>query len=74
MRRGAALSFENAMKTEFRIVSRICEGHDFYEGVRATIIDKDCAPRWRPAALEGVTPAMIEAHFAPLGSAELEAP
>src|SRR5688500_2167193 len=61
MRRGAALSFEDAMKTEFRIVSRICEGHDFYEGVRATIIDKDGAPRWRPAALEGVTPAMIEA-------------
>jgi enoyl-CoA hydratase len=74
MRRGAALSFEEAMKTEFRIVSRICEGHDFYEGVRATIIDKDGAPRWRPATLEGVTPAMIEAHFAPLGSAELEAP
>ncbi len=74
MRRGAALSFEEAMKTEFRIVSRICEGHDFYEGVRATIIDKDGAPRWRPATLEGVTPAMIEAHFAPLGSTELEAP
>jgi enoyl-CoA hydratase len=73
MRRGSALSFEDAMKTEFRIVSRICEGHDFYEGVRATIIDKDGAPRWRPATLDGVTPAMIEAHFSPLGSAELEA-
>jgi enoyl-CoA hydratase len=73
MRRGFALSFEDAMKTEFRIVSRICEGHDFYEGVRATIIDKDAAPRWQPATLEGVTPAMVEAHFAPLDSAELEA-
>ena len=74
MRRGPALSFEEAMRTEFRIVSRICEGHDFYEGVRAVIIDKDGAPRWRPASLDEVSPAAVEAHFAPLGGAELEAP
>ena len=35
MRRGADLDFEDAMRTEFRIVSRIVDGHDFYEGVRA---------------------------------------
>ena len=35
MRRGGALDFEEAMRTEFRIVSRIVDGHDFYEGVRA---------------------------------------
>ena len=38
------------MRAEFRIVSRIIEGHDFYEGVRAVIVDKDNAPRWQPAA------------------------
>ena len=47
---GAGLSFEEAMRVEFRIVSRICRGHDFYEGVRAAIIDKDNRPRWRPGA------------------------
>ena len=74
MRRGATLSFEEALRTEFRIVSRICRGHDFYEGVRAVIIDKDGAPRWQPASLADVTPAAIEAYFADLGPAELQAP
>ena len=40
------------MKTEFRIVSRLCEGHDFYEGVRAVIVDKDGRPRWDPPSLD----------------------
>lgn len=66
MRRGRALSFEEAMRTEFRIVSRIAAGHDFPEGVRAAIIDKDGAPRWRPASVEDVDPADIQNHFAPL--------
>ena len=55
------------MATEFRIVSRVIHGHDFYEGVRAVIVDKDNAPRWRPAALAEVSDAEIARHFAPLG-------
>ncbi|WP_376988056.1 enoyl-CoA hydratase/isomerase family protein [Bosea sp. R86505] len=71
MRRGAGLDFAEAMRTEFRIVSRIAHGHDFYEGVRAVVIDKDHAPHWRPASLDDVDPAAIAAYFAPLGAAEL---
>jgi enoyl-CoA hydratase len=66
VRRGAHWSFSACMHAEFRIVSRIVYGHDFYEGVRATIIDKDNAPRWRPADLAGVDDAAVENHFAPL--------
>ena len=56
------------MQAEFRIVSRIVYGHDFYEGVRAVIVDKDNAPRWRPAsARRGRRDAEVERHFAPLG-------
>jgi enoyl-CoA hydratase len=72
VRRGAALDFEDAMKVEFRIVSRIGDGHDFYEGVRAVIIDKDNQPRWQPASLEELDPVVIERHFASLGERELE--
>ena len=43
------------MRLEFRIVSRICRGHDLYEGVRATIIDKGGSPRWRPGPDEPMT-------------------
>ncbi len=74
MRVGAALSFDACMQTEFRIVSRLIHGQDFYEGVRAVIVDKDNAPRWRPATLAEVTPADVERHFAPLGPAELVLP
>ncbi len=72
MRRGRELDFAEAMRTEFRIVSRIAHGHDFYEGVRAVVIDKDQAPRWRPDRLEAVEPAAIAAYFAPLGASELK--
>ena len=62
------------MRAEFCIVSRIVHGHDFYEGVRAVIVDKDNAPRWNPAALGEITNADVERHFAPLGADELVLP
>ena len=72
VRRGAAMDFEDAMRTEFRVVSRIGDGHDFHEGVRAVLIDKDNRPTWQPASLESVEKAAIERHFAGLGDRELE--
>ena len=72
IREGAKRDFDDCMRMEFRIVSRIITGHDFFEGVRATIIDKDGAPKWQPADLAGVTDAEIDAYFAPLGEDELK--
>jgi enoyl-CoA hydratase len=74
VRRGKAWDFETCMRAEFRIVSRVINGSDFYEGVRAVIVDKDNKPRWRPAALAQVSEAEIERHFAPLGADELVLP
>ena len=71
MQIGAGLSFEAAMRVEFRIVTRICRAHDFYEGVRAAIVDKDNRPQWRPAAGERPAEAAIDADFAPLGADDL---
>jgi enoyl-CoA hydratase len=68
MRRGRSYSFERCMQAEFRVVSRVAYGHDFYEGIRAVIIDKDNRPQWRPATLAEVTAASVERHFAPLES------
>jgi len=68
MRRGRSYSFEECMQAEFRVVSRVAYGHDFYEGIRAVIIDKDNRPQWRPATLAEVTAASVERHFAPLES------
>lgn len=66
MRRVERWSFPQCMQAEFRIVSRIVFGHDFYEGIRAVIIDKDNRPRWQPASLAEVDEAEVERHFAPI--------
>jgi enoyl-CoA hydratase len=68
MRRGRHWSFAECMQAEFRIVSRVVHGHDFYEGIRAVIVDKDNRPRWEPASLAGVAAETVEGHFAPLES------
>jgi len=65
MRRGPALTLAQCLVMEFRIVSRVARGHDFYEGVRAMLVDKDNAPRWQPAALADIDAEEIAAHFAP---------
>jgi enoyl-CoA hydratase len=65
VREGAILDFDDCMKMEWRMVTRVVAGHDFYEGVRATIIDKDGAPKWSPAELAQVSDADIDVYFAP---------
>jgi enoyl-CoA hydratase len=67
LRGGAHVAtFADEMVVEMRIAARIVVSHDFGEGVRAVIVDKDNAPRWRPATLEGVTDKLLDAVFAPL--------
>lgn len=65
MRRGRGLTLPEAILTEYRLVTRIMQGHDFFEGVRAVLIDKDNRPAWRPAQLDAVDPAAISAAFEP---------
>jgi enoyl-CoA hydratase len=59
------LSFADEIAQEYRLACRIISTHDFQDGVRAVVIDKDNAPRWSPARLEDVTEAMLYALFAP---------
>ncbi|HEY1864570.1 MAG TPA: enoyl-CoA hydratase/isomerase family protein [Roseiarcus sp.] len=67
---GATIDFDDALRMDYRIVSRICRGHDFYEGVRAVIVDKDNRPTWAlpPSRTE------VDAYFASLGDSELKFP
>jgi len=71
MQIGADLDIDESMRMEYRIVSRVARGHDFYEGVRATLIDKDNKPAWQPAEIEALKSADIDAYFAPLDEDEL---
>ncbi|MNT90372.1 3-hydroxyisobutyryl-CoA hydrolase [compost metagenome] len=51
---------------EYALGGRVVQTHDFQEGVRAVIVDKDNAPKWSPADLSGVSEATLDALFAPL--------
>ncbi|MBL8544524.1 MAG: enoyl-CoA hydratase/isomerase family protein [Hyphomonadaceae bacterium] len=67
LREGAAMgSFEDEMRQEYRIGARVVQRHDFIEGVRALIVEKDNKPLWNPPDLAGVTDAMLDEIFAPL--------
>jgi len=61
-----AASFAENMAMEYRIGARVVQRHDFLEGVRAVIIDKDNSPAWNPARVEAVDEALIAGIFAPL--------
>jgi enoyl-CoA hydratase len=66
-----AESFAAVMQMEYRLARRFMTGSDFYEGVRAAVIDKDQAPRWQPATLAEVSEAEVARYFAPLDEPEL---
>ena len=65
MRRCRALSLREVLALDL-VVARACQRHhDFPEGVRALLIDKDRKPAWSPARMEEVPAAVVAAHFAP---------
>jgi len=65
-------SFEALMKREFRISQHLMHSHDFYEGVRAVIVDKDQSPQWSPAQLQDVFDDVIASYFNELGEMDLQ--
>lgn len=66
--------FAAEMTQEYAVGSRVVVRHDFLEGVRAVIVDKDNAPIWNPDTPEGVTDDLIDAIFAPLPKEEAWTP
>lgn len=72
IRAGATLSMDACMRMEFRILTRMLAGRDFYEGIRAAIVEKGSTPMWQPATLEDVADADVDAYFAPLDGGDLD--
>ena len=62
---------EESFRQDYRISLACLTGHDFTEGIRAQIVDKDRNPRWQPDTLEAVTAEIVERHFKKVGDLEL---
>ncbi len=61
IRRGATLDLRAALAAELRLTRHVTQSHDFVEGVRAMVVDKDRNPRWSPPGVAEVDPAAIAA-------------
>ncbi len=68
---GRDLSLADCLRMEYRILVRMLQGRELYEGIRAVIVDKTQDPHWQPETLAEVTPAALDAYFLPLGDDEL---
>ena len=69
LRRGVG-SLAESLEMEYRMSQACMRGHDFYEGVRAVLVDKDNSPSWDPPSLQEVTEDIVSQHFAPLPGME----
>ncbi|XP_072117787.1 3-hydroxyisobutyryl-CoA hydrolase, mitochondrial [Mobula birostris] len=69
---GARKNLSEVLMMEYRLSQACMRGHDFYEGVRAVLIDKDQSPKWKPATLEEVTEEYLSSCFKSLGAKELK--
>lgn len=67
LRRGKTEDFDAIISRDFIIAQHFLAGHDFYEGVRAAVIDKDRQPRWDPARLSDISTATVERYFVETG-------
>ena len=65
-RDGRGLGFAAVRRLEYRMACAFLAGHDFFEGIRAAVIDKDRKPKWAPARLDEVDADATAAYFAPV--------
>ena len=63
LQRARHLSLREVFQMEFDVAVGCCAHHDFAEGIRALLIEKDRRPRWQPARLQEVDEALIADHF-----------
>ncbi len=67
-------TFEDEMRAEYALAGRVVRTHDFHEGVRALLIDKDNQPQWDPATPEDIDDEILDVLFAPLHGHEAWTP
>ena len=63
MKKAQGQLLPETLQTDFLLVQKFCQKPDFFEGIRATIIDKDNCPNWHPKRLEDISQNIVEEYF-----------
>jgi enoyl-CoA hydratase len=63
LEKAASMTLADCLAMDYCLTSHFMKGVNFYEGVRALLIDKDNAPHWEPLTLEEVRPKDVSAYF-----------
>jgi len=63
IRRARSLSMAEVLRTDLDLVAASFSKGDVIEGIRSVIVDKDQAPRWNPASIEGLSVQTLESMF-----------
>jgi enoyl-CoA hydratase len=63
LRKAKSMSLAECLNMDYCLASHFMQGHDFYEGVRALLIDKDKSPQWQPHSLEQITSTQVSEYF-----------
>ena len=61
--KGRSAGLDDCFRMDYRLSQSVLGGHDFYEGVRAQLVDKDRNPKWYPATLDAVDDSAIDSLF-----------
>ncbi|KAF2072451.1 hypothetical protein CYY_006227 [Polysphondylium violaceum] len=71
LNQGKSKSLAECLKMEFRMSQTFMENTDFFEGVRALLVDKDKNPKWNPDCISKVSDSLVQSYFKPIKN-ELE--
>ncbi|GMJ11853.1 beta-hydroxyisobutyryl-CoA hydrolase 1 [Hibiscus trionum] len=75
IREGRLQGVGQCLVREYRMVSHVMRGElskDFFEGCRATLLDKDKNPNWEPSKLELIDDARVDCYFCKVEHEEWE--
>jgi len=63
LNRAAQTNFDAIMQMDLNVTKQFLRNPDFFEGVRAAVIDKDQSPQWNPKHLSDVNNSDVAAYF-----------
>ena len=71
IRSASKMSLKDELIMEYRMVQKCVEIGDFFEGVRAMLVEKDRKPAWNPSNIKEIDDDKVNKFFESLGDQDL---